>query len=56
MPGVMPGETTGEYFPLVFSQLFGRVREKGNLPPRSEAEECSAPITMCIETAFWGEN
>ena len=34
MPGVITGEMTGEYFPLVFTQQFVRVREKANFPPR----------------------
>ena len=31
-PGVTPGGIPGEYFPLLFTQIFGRVRGKGNLP------------------------
>ena len=30
----MPGEISGEYFPLLFPNQFGRVREKENIPPR----------------------
>ena len=36
MPGVIPGEMPGGYFPLLFPPKIGRLREKGNLPPRYE--------------------
>ena len=34
MPGVIPGEIPWEFFPLVFPQKNGRLREKGDLPAR----------------------
>ena len=35
MPGLMSGEIPGEHFSLVFIQIFGRVRVKGNITPSS---------------------